>query len=257
MSPSYVDSYYSRTLASSEAHPAADGPISTDICIVGAGLAGLTAALELVRSGRSVVLLEAQRVAWGASGRNGGFVTPGYATSLSAIERRVGQDQAEELYRLSIEGMEIVRRNIESLDVVAANPVPGIMRVVRYDGGAAQQAFRDLQEAKFGRRLRYLPREETRSLLRSPKYHSALLEEDSFHFHPLNYGRALAREIVRLGGRICEASPVVSFDFEGPRKRVRTAQSSVEAEHVLFTTGGYTGNVFSPLRNAYLPISTY
>ncbi len=153
--------------------------------------------------------------------------------------------------------MEIVRRNIESLDVVAANPVPGIMRVVRYDGGAAQQAFRDLQEAKFGRRLRYLPREETRSLLRSPKYHSALLEEDSFHFHPLNYGRALAREIVRLGGRICEASPVVSCDFEGPRKRIRTARSSVEAEHVLFTTGGYTGSVFSPLRNAYLPISTY
>src|SRR6478752_4867077 len=146
MSPSYVDSYYSRTLASSEAYPPADGPISTDICIVGAGLAGLTAALELVRSGR---------------------------------------------------------------------------RVVRYDGGAAQQAFRDLQEAKFGRRLRYLPREETRSLLRSPKYHSALLEEDSFHFHPLNYGRALAREIVRLGGRICEASPVVSCDFEGPRKRIR------------------------------------
>jgi gamma-glutamylputrescine oxidase len=257
MSPLYVDSYYSRTLASSETYSPAAGQMSADICIVGAGLAGLTAALELARGGRSVVLLEAQRVAWGASGRNGGFVTPGYATSLSAIERRVGQDQSEELYRLSIEGMEIVRRNIESLGIVEANPTPGIMRVVRYDGGTGLRGFRDLQEAKFGRRLRYLPKEETRSLLESPKYHAALLEEDSFHFHPLNYGRALAREIVRLGGRICEASPVVSCDFDGTRKRVRTAQSSVDAEHVLFTTGGYTGNVFSPLRNAFLPISTY
>lgn len=257
MSRSYVDSYYSRTLASSETYPPAEGSISTDICIVGGGLAGLTAALELARSGRSVVVVEAQRVAWGASGRNGGFVTPGYATSLSAIERKVGQAQAEDLYRLSIEGMEIVRRNIENLSIDEAQPTSGIMRVVRYDGGAGLRAFRDLQQEKFGRKLRYLPKEETRAVLQSPKYHAALLEEDSFHFHPLNYARALAREIVRLGGRICEGSPVVSGDFDAKRKRLRTAGATVDAEHVLFTTGGYTGNVFSPLRRAYLPISTY
>ena len=72
MSSAYIDTYYSRTVATSETYPAAAGRIQADVCIVGGGLAGLTAALKLARSGRKVVLLEAQRVAWGASGRNGG-----------------------------------------------------------------------------------------------------------------------------------------------------------------------------------------
>ncbi|UZF92162.1 NAD(P)/FAD-dependent oxidoreductase [Bosea sp. NBC_00550] len=257
MSPSYIDTYYRRTLASGESYPPADGQIKADICIVGGGLAGLTAALELARAGRSIVLLEAERVAWGASGRNGGFVSAGYATSLSAIERQAGRQQAEELYRLTIEGVDIVRRNIERLGIDDAAPSPGIMRALRYDGGAALQAERDAQERRFGRKLRYLSREETRELLRSPKYHAALADDDAFHFHPLNYARALAREIVRLGGAIHEASPVLSCDLAGPVKRLRTAQATIEAEQVLFTTGGYTGGLFAPLKHAYLPIATY
>ena len=91
MSSAYIDTYYSRTAATSEIYPAATGRIEADVCIVGGGLAGLTAALKLARSGRKVVLLEAQRVAWGASGRNGGFVSAGYATGLGPIGRRGGQ----------------------------------------------------------------------------------------------------------------------------------------------------------------------
>jgi gamma-glutamylputrescine oxidase len=105
MQPAYIDTYYSRTAATSEIYPQAAGHIQADVCIVGGGLAGLTAALKLARSGRKVVLLEAQRVAWGASGRNGGFVSAGYATGLAAIERRVGPNQTRELFRLSMEGV--------------------------------------------------------------------------------------------------------------------------------------------------------
>ena len=257
MSPSYIDTYYRRTLTSAESYPQAEGQIKAEICIVGGGLAGLTAALELTRAGRSVVLLEAQRIAWGASGRNGGFVSAGYATSLSAIERQAGRQQAEELYRLTLEGVEIVRRNIESLGIADAAPSPGIMRAVRYDGGAALQQERDAQERRFGRKLRYLEREETRELLRSPKYHAALADDAAFHFHPLNYARGLAREIVRLGGAIHEGSPVLSCELDGPVKRLRTAQAAIQAEQVLFTTGGYTGSVLPPLKRAFLPIATY
>lgn len=255
--PSYIDTYYRRTLATQESYPPAEGPIKAGICIVGGGLAGLTAALELARAGRSVVLLEAERVAWGASGRNGGFVSAGYATSLSAIERRAGRRQAEELYRLTLEGVGIVRRNIDSLGIAEAAPSPGIMRVVRYDAGDALQQERDAQERRFGRKLRYLGREETRDLLRSPKYHAGLLDEDAFHFHPLNYARGLAREIARLGGAIHEGSPVLSAALDGPVKRLRTARATIEAEQVLFATGGYTGGLFPPLKRAFLPIATY
>ena len=254
---SYIDTYYRRTLATEESYPPAEGTLKTDICIVGGGLAGLTAALNLARAGRSVLLLEAERVAWGASGRNGGFVSPGYATSLSAIERQTGREQADELYRLTMEGVEIVRGNIESLAIAEAAPSPGIMKVVRYDGGAGLQAVRDTQEKRFGRKLRYLGRDETRALLNSPKYHASLTADDSFHFHPLNYARALAREIVRLGGKIHEGSPVISCELDGAVKRLKTAKATIEADQVLFTTGGYTGDVLPALRRAYIPIATY
>jgi gamma-glutamylputrescine oxidase len=257
MQPAYIDTYYSRTVATSETYPAATGRILADVCIVGGGLAGLTAALKLARSGRKVVLLEAQQVAWGASGRNGGFVSAGYATGLSSIERRVGRDQAKELFRLSMEGVEIVRRTIAELAIEDARPVPGIAKALRYDSQGALQAACESQRREFGLNLRYLPRDEVRSLFVSPKYHEAILDEGAFHFHPLNYGRALAREAARLGASIHENSPVISADLDGARKIVRTKDAEIAADHVVFTTGGYTNAVLPALKRAFLPIATY
>jgi gamma-glutamylputrescine oxidase len=257
MSSAYIDTYYSRTAATSDTYPPAVGRIQADVCIVGGGLAGLTAAEKLARSGRSVVLLEANRVAWGASGRNGGFVSAGYATGLSSIERRAGADGARELFRLSMEGVEIVRRHIDGLGIREAHPVPGIAKALRYNSRGALQAASERQQRAFGLNLRYLPREEVRSLFASPKYHEAVLDEGAFHFHPLNYGRALAREAVRLGAAIHEGSAVLSAELQGARKILRTKDSEITAEHVVFATGGYTGAVLPALRRAFLPIATY
>jgi gamma-glutamylputrescine oxidase len=254
---SYVDCYYSRTLATSESYPRAEGRLKAEICIVGGGLAGLTAAVKLARSGRSVVLLEAQRVAWGASGRNGGFVSAGYATGLAAIEHRVGPHQAKELYRLSKEGVEIVRRHIADLGIAEAQPVPGIVKALRYDSRGALRQSRDRLERDFGMRQRYLSRDEVRGMFVSPKYHEAVLDEEAFHFHPLNYGRALAREAVRCGAVLHESSAVVAADLDGPRKTLRTGAAVIEAEQVLVATGGYTGAILPALRRSFLPIATY
>lgn len=254
---SYIDSYYSRTLVTPESHPRAEGRIKTDICIIGGGLAGLTAAVKLARSGRSVVLLEAQRVAWGASGRNGGFVSAGYATGLAAIERRVGSDQAKELYWLSMEGVEIIRRHIADLGITEAQPVPGIVKALRYDSRAALRQSRDRMEQDFGLKQRYLSRDEVRAMFDSPKYHEGLLDETAFHFHPLNYGRALAREAARCGASVYENSAVVSADLDGSRKTLRTEAAVIEAEQVLVATGGYTGAVLPVLERSFLPIATY
>ncbi|MBB3019199.1 gamma-glutamylputrescine oxidase [Microvirga lupini] len=257
MSSAYIDTYYSRTAATSETYPAAAGRIEADVCIIGGGLAGLTVALKLARSGRKVVLLEAQRVAWGASGRNGGFVSAGYATGLSSIQRRVGKDQAKEFFCLSMEGVEIVRRTIGELGIADAKLVPGIAKALRYDSRGALQAACESQQREFGLNLRYLDRDEVRSLFVSPKYQEAILDEGAFHFHPLNYGRALAREAARLGAAIHESSAVTSIDLEGARKTIRTNDAAIAAEHVVFTTGGYTGAVLPALKRAFLPIATY
>src|SRR5258706_15712028 len=104
----YIETYYSRCQTGDEHYPVLQGNRDTDVCIVGGGLAGLTAALELWRRGRQVTILEGNRIAWGASGRNGGFVSPGYACSQTKIARKGGTDQGKTLYRLLREGVDIV-----------------------------------------------------------------------------------------------------------------------------------------------------
>ncbi|WP_262028240.1 NAD(P)/FAD-dependent oxidoreductase [Microvirga sp. Mcv34] len=257
MPSAYIDTYYSRTTARTEHYPSAAGRIEADVCVVGGGLAGLTAALKLARSGRKIVLLEAQRVAWGASGRNGGFVSAGYATGLGAIERRVGPDQARELFRLSMEGVEIVRSTIDELGIREAHPIPGIAKALRHNSRGALKLASERQQQEFGLQLRYLPHDEVRELFVSPKYHEAVLDEGAFHFHPLNYAHGLAREASRLGVAIHEHSPVVAADLDGARKILRTKGAEVAAEHVLFATGGYTGGVLPAIKRAFLPIATY
>ncbi|MBO9355620.1 FAD-dependent oxidoreductase [Bordetella petrii] len=257
MASEYIDTFYRRTLGDAHTrHAALAGPASTDICIVGGGLAGLTAALELARRGRHVILLEARRVGWGASGRNGGSVSPAYSAGADQIRRRAGQAGYEALYRMSIEGVDIIRDHIRDLAMADACQVNGRLRVLRYDDADSLRAYCD-EQRRFGRRVRLLPRDEVRELLRSDAYFQGVYDPDSFHFHPLNYARALARECVRLGVRIHEDTPVRSASLAGGAKRLATPDGAVEAQTVLFATGGYTDGLVPALRRAMLPIATY
>lgn len=104
----YVDSYYARTLGDSRSRPALDGAVDVETCVIGGGLAGLATALDLAERGRSVVLLESHRVGWGASGRNGGFMSSGYAAGVEALVDKVGLQQAREMYALSKHGHALV-----------------------------------------------------------------------------------------------------------------------------------------------------
>lgn len=253
----YPDTYYKRTMADRTARPALSGTVECDAVIVGGGLAGLSTALQLARSGRRVTVLEAESVGFGASGRNGGFVSPGYATGGDDIARIAGRDVARKLHHLSIEGMEFIRENIAALGIDDAMPEPGIMSVLRYDDGPSLKAYAEETRREYGYELEYMDRDAVRSVLKSERYFQALRNPKAFHMHPLNYLRAVAREIERLGGRICEQSPATSLDVSGPEKRVKTAGGEVKARDVVFTTGGYTGSLNGRLKRSFLPIATY
>ncbi|WP_457584739.1 NAD(P)/FAD-dependent oxidoreductase [Ensifer canadensis] len=253
----YPDTYYKRTMADRTGRPALSGTVECDAVIVGGGLAGLSTALQLARAGKRVTVLEAESVGFGASGRNGGFVSPGYATGGDDIARVTGKDAARKLHLLSVEGMEFVRENIKALGIDDAKPEPGIMSVLRYDDSASLKSYADDVSREYGYELEYMDRDAVRAVLKSERYFQALRNPNAFHMHPLNYLRAIAAEIERLGGRICEQSPATSVDSSRSEKRVKTARGEVKARDVVFTTGGYTGSLNGKLKRSYLPIATY
>ncbi len=193
----YVDSFYARTRIPAEPRRALAGTVEVDVAIVGGGLAGLTAAIELSRAGRKVAVLEAERIGWGASGRNGGFVSPGYATGLSHIEAMAGREAALALYRLSIEGVRIVEENLAGFDQPRNVPTYGKLSVLRYADAPALRAQQERMARDFGYALEFRDREQVRSVLRSTKYH----EEASLIRRPSTSTRSITRSASPPGSR--------------------------------------------------------
>lgn len=257
MAMNYIDTFYSRTLADTAQRASLEGVREADCCVIGGGLAGLSTALHLSEAGRTVVVVEENRIGWGASGRNGGFVSPGYAHSRPAIAAMVGQTRADALHRLSIEGMRLVRRHIDAYGIGAAAPRHGIMSVVRYDTGDRLRRDAEAMGERFGYPLAFMDAEEVRTVLRSRRYFQALRDDQAFHFHPLNYLRGLAGAVEKAGGTIFERSGAVSMQRRGAVTLIETRNGQIRARDVVIATGGYSGALSDRLRRAYLPIATY
>lgn len=253
---SYPATFYSRSVTDAVVRPTLAGPVDTDTVIVGGGLAGLTTALELARAGVAVVVLDSESIGFGASGRNGGIVSPAFACGGDAIAARVGADNARALHRLSIEGVARLRDTIDRLAITGADPVPGLLNLRRFDHSADLHAYADEFARDYDYPFTYLNRAQIGERLFTGRYLHGLEDKRAFHIHPLNYLRALAREVERLGGLIYEHSPAVGADL-GATKRIRTPGGQVQARRAVFATGGHTGPLIPRLQRGVLPIATY
>ncbi|EJL01038.1 FAD dependent oxidoreductase [Pseudomonas fluorescens Q2-87] len=254
---SFPTTWYSQTSLPRPARPGLDTQESCDVCIIGAGIAGLTTALELTRRGKRVIVLETHQVGWGASGRNGGVVSPGWAEGSGAIRKKLGLEQARTLFQMSVEGVDIVRHNITDLNLVGCDPSAGTIRVKRYDDSAGVKNHIESMRRDFGYELNFLDTAQVRERAHTQRYFQGIEDPKALHFHPLNYCLGLALAIEAAGGRIYEGTKMLAWQRKGDVLSVRTALGAVHCNDLVFCAGGYGGSELQKLNRAYLPIATY
>ncbi|HEY4555018.1 MAG TPA: FAD-binding oxidoreductase [Lysobacter sp.] len=250
--------YYRATLPSGMPSAPLEGDVETDVCIVGGGFAGLNTALGLVERGcRDVLLLEAQQVGHGASGRNGGFVFGGFSRGEKALLDELGAERAARLYRASLDAVELIRTRIARYGIACDATYGGVLWANWFRDPTVLRRRQQLLRTRFDTGWDWIDREELRSRVRTSRYHDALLERQAFHFHPLKYAHGLAQAVRRGGGRLHESSPATALHRDGAGWQVRTPRGSVRARHVVLACGGYLAGLDRAVDAGVLPIATY
>ena len=253
----YVDSFYSRTIAEPGRWPALDGKIEAETCVIGGGLAGLATALDLAERGRSVVLLEANRIGWGASGRNGGFMSPGLGVGVSALVEKMGLHKAQEMYALSKMGHALVRERIASYGIDCGPLEVGGLRCAMAGREENLEEYCAQMARDFDTKIDYWPASRVQDALATKRYADATYNPNTWRLHPLNLARGLARALDGKGGRLFEQTRVTGIELHGARREVRTSGGGVRADHVVLACGGYVGWLHWPVSVATVPMATF
>ena len=258
--PRHGESFFAATAVARPERPALtlDLDLDVDVCVVGGGLAGLISAREIARRGWSVVVLEGKTVAWNASGRNTGFVLPGFAQDPRVVVERAGLPRAQILWRLAQAGFDYVRETIDETAMPGVGLTGGgwlwVSKIDRIAEMADEVRF---LRATFGANVALWTTEKLRSHLKTRQYFQGVHARDAFHIHPLNYALGLARAAEQAGARIFENSPALSLDPIGVRKRVVTPHARVRAAHVVLAGNVHLGGIMPNVAQSLVPVTTY
>ena len=259
MSDGYLDIHYARTRTPDAQRPPLTGHVKAQVCVIGAGLAGLNTALGLAERGiGDIVLLEAERVGWGASGRNGGFVGASYAADTDNLIKKVGLDHTKRLIGLGQQAVSLIKERIARYRIDCGPNPHGHVAASWYDNADAMKAWVDFERESFGENVDFIPREQLREeYIASDMYFDGAIDHNSFWYHPLNYCLGVARAAESLGVTIHEGSPVRSVLAEGGGCMVTTDRGIVEADKIVVTTGGYDRSLVPKLAAAFQQVATY
>jgi gamma-glutamylputrescine oxidase len=252
----YASSWYAATKVDAPLRPPVTVDLDVDVCVIGGGLAGLTTAREVARGGWSVALVEAGRIAAEASGRNSGFVLPGFAAAPDSIIGRVGFNRAKDLWMLSQSGLDYVRNAIVDDAMPGVDPQNGWLYVSKTDNGDEFTHLAGIL-GEFGAEIEGWPLEQIRAVLRSERYFHAIHYPGAINIHPLNYALGLAAAAERAGARIFEQTPALSIDPAGVRKRIVTPHARLRANHVVLCGNTQIAALLPPVGAALIPITTY
>lgn len=253
----YPPSWYAATATPLEPFAPLKGAQKADVCVIGAGYTGLSAALHLAQAGRDVVLLDAQRVGFGASGRNGGQLGSGQRMEQDALEALMGEPEAAKLWDLGEDAKDLVKSLIAE-HKIDCHLKPGVAWTGSTDGEVRHlHEYANLLATKYDYdQLETLDHAALQSVCPSPDYRGGILDIGAAHLHPLNYALGLARAAAAAGVRIHERSAVHHID-EGAPATVRTDAGHVVADHVILACNGYLGGLNRKVAARVMPINNF
>ena len=253
----YPKTYYAATAKPLNEFEPVSGEVSCDVAIIGAGLSGLSAALQLSNLGYDVALLDAHRVGWGASGRNGGQISGDQRLEQKELEKLVGKEDARKLWAIAQDSLAYIHRLAEQHDIDYEFQ-PGIIyadhkkRLVPHS-----RRYVDFMRENYGcDDLEFLDEAKMQALVGSKAYHGGSIDQRAGHIHPLKFALGLASACKAQGVKIYEKSEVLEITH-GTKPVLKTAGGSVRCKQLILACNGYLGALDKPTAQHVMPINNY
>jgi gamma-glutamylputrescine oxidase len=255
----YPESYYAASVNRSLDFPVLQGEAQADVCVIGGGYTGLSSAIHLAERGYNVVLLEAVRIGWGASGRNGGQCTVGQRKAQDELEEQFGREEAHRLWDLGVEAVAIVRALIERFAIDCDLKRGNLQTAWKRSDAEWYRRHAGHMQSEYGFDIRYVEGPDLEYLSGTDVFRGGLVEYASAHLHPLNYALGLADAAHQLGVRIFEHSRVGSYGRSAPagQTRVATARGSIDARYVVLACNGYLERLEPRIAGRIMPLNNF
>jgi len=255
----YPDSYYAATIDDNNIRCSGlYENVEKEVCIIGGGYAGLMTALGLVERGiTDIAIIEQNRVGWGASGRNGGFVFGGYSLGPQELVSQVGLEKARELYGMTLSGVDLIRKRVADYQIDCDLIDEGVIWANWFKDQSVLSKQAEFMREKMQVDWQYVEPEALKEKINSERYHGGLFEPNAMHFHPLKYARGVAKVLAEKGVSIYEGTQALNIDSGGPTKEVVAGNGSIRCKNIVLAGGGYFKGLLPKVSQSILPIATY
>ncbi|ROS00088.1 gamma-glutamylputrescine oxidase [Sinobacterium caligoides] len=253
----HADSYYMATANPHPNHPKLKGEHNCDVCVIGAGFTGVSAALNLAEKGFNVILLESYKVGWGATGRNGGQAGGDPRLGVDELEALVGKENAHRHWDLNYAALDDMKARIKQHNIHCGWQ-DGIINAIHKPSYVAEyKSYHDLLQREYGAEyIEFIEKDEMDDISSTSQYHGGLYNKRSGHLHPLNFVLGIAKAACEAGAKIFEHSEVLSYDRNTPTI-LKTEQGQVKAKYVVLACNGYLGKTESRLASSIMPINNF
>ncbi|PPR45988.1 MAG: Gamma-glutamylputrescine oxidoreductase [Alphaproteobacteria bacterium MarineAlpha5_Bin7] len=251
-------SYYKSTIKPFKGSSSLDDNLKVDICVVGGGLTGISSSLHLAQKGYTVALLEARKLGWGASGRNGGQLGIGMRKDQKFIEKKFGLNHAKELWKLGLEAVDESKNLILENDI-KCNLQNGVLSAGIFNGDKSDFLKEIDHMSKFYnfQGYEFLNKKEIHEEIQSKIYNSGMLNKFSYHINPLRFLMGMAELLIKLKVRVYENTPVKKILEINDGVKLYTDSKTINADRVVVACNGYLDKLLGNLRNTFMPINNY